>query len=71
MPNGTKRCKTGMCIPMVARSGWIKQLSSGPKEVEELGAGEIFLTSMDADGEKSGYEHSTDQTGGGSVSIYR
>lgn len=25
------------------------------KEVEELGAGEILLTSMDADGEKSGY----------------
>ena len=34
--------------------GW--KPSPGPSAVEELGAGEIVLTSMDADGTKAGYD---------------
>ena len=36
------------------RPGWKR--SPGRKRVEELGAGEIVLTSMDADGTKNGYD---------------
>ena len=36
------------------RPGW--KPSPGPRRVEELGAGEIVLTSMDADGTKAGYD---------------
>lgn len=46
-----------------------KDVLEWAKEVEELGAGEILLTSMDRDGTKNGYDNELNRTVGRAVSI--
>lgn len=42
-------------------TGWMPGLDA--RKAVDLGAGEILLTSMDADGTQDGYDHGTDQDG--------
>ena len=58
-----RRATAGRSSSTAAASTPGSTRSSGPREAERLGAGEILLTSMDCDGTKDGYDIAADARG--------